>query len=214
MTPLQMLKYALSVHKYPRYIEDFRIARLMPIVWRRRGVVLGRGIVWYGAPLIAVYPGSTISIGDCTSICSRSSQTALGVNHPTILRTLRKGAELYVGDGVRMSGTTVCAAERIRIGDRCVIGANATIVDTDFHALDPAVRSSPRDGDSATTSPVEIGSDVFIGGGSCILKGVRIGDGAVIGAGSVVTRDVEPRQIVAGNPARPLAQRETTAPGK
>jgi maltose O-acetyltransferase len=51
--------------------------------------------------------------------------------------------------------------------------------------------------------PIHIGSDVWIGGGAIILPGVTIGDGAVIGAGSVVTRDVGPDQIVAGNPARP-----------
>jgi len=42
-----------------------------------------------------------------------------------------------------MSGTTICAAERVVIGDRCVIGADVVIADTDFHAIEPAVRSSP-----------------------------------------------------------------------
>jgi len=50
---------------------------------------------------------------------------------------------------------------------------------------------------------VRIGSDVWIGGGAIILPGVTIGDGAVIGAGSVVTRNVGPGVIAAGNPARP-----------
>jgi len=111
---------------------------------------------------------------------------------------------LRIGAGARMSGTTICAALRVVIGARCVIGANATIVDSDFHALDAAIRSSPLDANSARVAPVEIGDDVFIGGGSYILKGVTIGAEAVIGAASVVTKDVPRRTIVAGNPAKPI----------
>ena len=110
-----------------------------------------------------------------------------------------------------MSGTTICAAERVVVGDRCVIGANVTIVDTDFHSLDPTIRSSPDDARMAKVKPVIIGNDVFIGGGSYILKGVTVGDGAVIGAASVVTRDVTAGAIVAGNPARPVARSVGTA---
>jgi len=50
--------------------------------------------------------------------------------------------------------------------------------------------------------PVEIGSDVWVGGGAIILPGVRIGSRAVIGAGSVVTRDVPAGVFAAGNPCR------------
>jgi maltose O-acetyltransferase len=50
--------------------------------------------------------------------------------------------------------------------------------------------------------PVEIGSDVWVGGGAIILPGVRIGSRAVIGAGSVVTRDVPDGMFAAGNPCR------------
>jgi acetyltransferase-like isoleucine patch superfamily enzyme len=123
------------------------------------------------------------------------------VNHPVVIRTLASGAAIVMGDGVRMSGTTICAASRVVIGRRCVIGANVTIADTDFHSLDSSVRSSPNDAQQARTKPVEIGEDVFIGGGSYILKGVTVGHRAVIGAGSVVTRSVPDDAIVAGNPA-------------
>lgn len=54
---------------------------------------------------------------------------------------------------------------------------------------------------------VEIGNDVWIGDGALILSGVKIGDGAVIGAKAVITKDVEPYSIVAGNPAKLIKYR-------
>jgi acetyltransferase-like isoleucine patch superfamily enzyme len=56
--------------------------------------------------------------------------------------------------------------------------------------------------DSASKGPVIIGNDVWIGAGAIILSGVTISDGAIVGAGSVVTHDIPPYAIVAGNPAR------------
>ena len=52
-----------------------------------------------------------------------------------------------------------------------------------------------------------IGNDVWIGNRAMVLQGIKIGDGAVIGAGSVVTKDVAPYTIVAGNPAREIRKR-------
>jgi maltose O-acetyltransferase len=54
--------------------------------------------------------------------------------------------------------------------------------------------------------PVEIGSDVWIGGGAIILPGVRIGSRTVVGAGSVVTRDIPEGVLAAGNPCRVIRE--------
>jgi acetyltransferase-like isoleucine patch superfamily enzyme len=214
MTLWHWLNRIASLHKYPRRFVDLcYVPHLLGFFWKRQGLILGRAIAWYGVPIISLSAKSRIQIGMGCAICSRCSQTALGINHPVVLRTLRPGAELRIGDGVRMSGTTICAAERVIIGDRCVIGANVTIVDTDFHSLDPLIRSTPGDGRSAKARSVEIGCDVFIGGGCYILKGVTVGAGAVIGAASVVTRNVPAGAIMAGNPAREVARRDTSAIG-
>ena len=194
----------LSFHKYPRYIVDLYVSFVLQAVWRLQGIVLGKKITWLGKPIVTTVKGGCISIGDKSEFCSRSTQTALGVNHPVVIRTLKPGAVLSIGSQVRMSGVMICAAEKIAIGDRCVIGANAVIVDTDFHAMDPVLRSSPDDFANAASSPVMIGNDVFIGGNSIILKGVTVGDEAVIGSNSVVTKDVPAGVIVAGNPAKPI----------
>lgn len=201
---LDLSRRLISFHKYPRYLVDIYIHVVLQRLWRFHGIILGKGIIWYGKPILSKVNGSSITIGEGCRICSRSNQTALGVNHPVILRTLQPGAKLEIGSGVRMSGTTICAAKCVTIGNRCVIGANVTIVDTDFHSLDPIIRSSLKDDMFASNKPVLLGDDVFIGGNSMILKGVKIGNGSIIGAGSIVSRSIPENTIVAGNPATPL----------
>jgi acetyltransferase-like isoleucine patch superfamily enzyme len=185
---------------------DIYVNQILQRYWRNQGIDLGDGIIWYGKPILTKSKDSSISIGDHCRICSDSSQTALGVNHPVILRTLHPGSKLVIGSGVRMTGTTICAAESVIIGDRCVIGANVTIVDTDFHSMDPVIRSSKDDDKFACHKAISIGNDVFIGGNSIILKGVEIGDRVIIGAGSIVSRSIPDNIVVAGNPARPIAK--------
>jgi maltose O-acetyltransferase len=85
---------------------------------------------------------------------------------------------------------------RVRIGDYTLFGPAVQIY-TPMHPLDAARRRREEYG-----KPVEIGSDVWVGGGAIILPGVRVGARSVIGAGSVVTRDVPDGVFAAGNPCR------------
>ena len=94
---------------------------------------------------------------------------------------------------------------RVRIGDYTLFGPAVQIY-TPMHPFDAEQRRVAEFG-----KPVDIGSDVWIGGGAIILPGVRIGSRAVIGAGSVVTRDVPDRVFAAGNPCRvirPLEEKD------
>ena len=59
----------------------------------------------------------------------------------------------------------------------------------------------------AQLGAVRIGNDVWIGQAAQIMSGVRVGDGAIVGAGAIVTRDVPPYAVVAGNPARLIRYR-------
>lgn len=155
-----------------------------------------------GRPIISQVPGSQIKVGDRTMLISKSEYTALGVRSPTILRTLKSGAKLEIGCDVGISGAVICAASRVSIGDRCLLGSSVTIVDTDFHPLLPNNRRYERNWSKIATAPVIVGNDVFIGAGAMILKGVTIGNGSVVGAGAVVTRHVPENSIVVGNPAK------------
>jgi acetyltransferase-like isoleucine patch superfamily enzyme len=92
------------------------------------------------------------------------------------------------------------------IGERCLIGADVMIVDTDFHPMAPIGRRFCSDWKQIRCQPVLIGDDVFIGARSIILKGVHIGDGSVIGAGSVVAHSIRSRVVAVGNPARVIGE--------
>jgi acetyltransferase-like isoleucine patch superfamily enzyme len=160
----------------------------------------GAGLRAYGWPIVRCAPGSTLVVGRNAMLISDSRFSEPGVSHPCVLRTLRSGASLTVGDNVGMSGCSICAAECVSIGDDCLLGADVLITDTDFHAVDPEGRRWRKDG--VRTASVHIGRNVFIGARSMVLKGVSIGDDAVVGAGSVVTSDVPAGAVAAGSPAR------------
>jgi acetyltransferase-like isoleucine patch superfamily enzyme len=170
------------------------------IALRIRGVVVGQNVRLYGCPVIARCASSIITLGDRVVLCSDPRYTALGTNHAVVLRTLGAGAEIVIGNDVGISGGTICAVKRVSIGDGTMLGANVTIMDTDFHPISSASRR--YDDAGIESSPVEIGANVFIGASVIILKGVRIGDNSVIGAGSVVSGDIPVNAIAAGNPCR------------
>ena len=107
------------------------------------------------------------------------------------------GKNIHIGDNFHVDyNCTMLDVAEIRIGHNCLIGPDVGIY-TAGHRLQPEGRTLDGYG-----IPVLIGDDVWIGGHSTILPGVVIGNGAVIAAGSVVTENVEPRTLVAGNPAR------------
>jgi acetyltransferase-like isoleucine patch superfamily enzyme len=105
-----------------------------------------------------------------------------------------KIAHLYIGNGCSIGDRTeIHCQESILIGDGTIIAWDCVILDTDYHSTQ---------GGAANTSPVTIGKNVWIGCRVIILKGITIGDNAVVAAGAVVTKDVPPNTLVAGNPAK------------
>ena len=155
-------------------------------------------IATLGAPILMLKRNSRLAIGSNCTFRSKLKSNVLGVGHPVIFSTLRAGAEIVIGNCVGISGGALCAMTSINIGNRVLIGANTTIADSDFHPLSPESRR--MNGLDIRTAPITIGDDVFIGTGCLILKGVSIGENSVIGAGSVVTKDIPPWVIAAGNP--------------
>ncbi len=89
----------------------------------------------------------------------------------------------------------------VTVGDHTLFGP-AVQVYTATHPLSAAERRAGKE----FARPVRIGADVWVGGGAIILPGVTIGDAAVIAAGSVVTTDVPPGVLAAGNPCRVIRE--------
>lgn len=112
-----------------------------------------------------------------------------------------RNAKLVLGEGCRISNSTLYCKKEIVIGKNVFIGGDTRIYDTDFHSLNLSNRLKDIDLD-IKTSPIVIKSGVFIGASSIILKGVTIGSKSIVGAGSVVTKNIPDNEIWAGNPAK------------
>ena len=198
---MQTMKKGLA-RRVARRIRDFRT-----VFWRARlrhlGMDTEQGLVVYGSPIIARHPGSRISAGHRVVLCSDSRRTALALNHPIKLATIRENAVIRIGDDVGISGACIVSAESISIGAGTLLGANVTIMDTDFHPLQPEGRRHSDDWSKIGVRPVELGHNVFVGAGATITKGARIGRDSVVAAAAVVTSGTYPDgAILAGNPAK------------
>jgi acetyltransferase-like isoleucine patch superfamily enzyme len=132
-------------------------------------------------------------------------------------RFLRLGKDFSCGDGLFVMPKHVSVGDhvyigrhshlacRVTIGDYCLIASYVTFVGGD-HPLD--VLGYPmRYSGGPHFKQIVIEDDVWIGHGAIILHGVRIGEGSVVAAGAVVTQNVAPYTIVAGNPARRVRDR-------
>lgn len=104
------------------------------------------------------------------------------------------GADCYMN-----FGCVVLDCAKVTVGDNVLFGPNVQIY-CPGHPLDPALRNGFNGPEFRL--PVTIGNDVWVGGGAILLPGITVGHGAVIGAGSVVTKDIPPMVVVAGNPAK------------
>ena len=180
-----------------------RIARLRPQVEVGAGTRLLRrfDVTFMVAPEKRPY----VHIGDACLLNagivfeSRSGYVALG-------------DRVYIG-----TGTQIISRERVTIGNDVTMAWDITIYDHNSHSLDWRQRRrvvdhfhrtygtpdcfEALDWSGVAAAPIRIEDKVWIGFGAVILKGVTIGEGAVVGARSVVSRDVEPWTVVAGNPA-------------
>jgi maltose O-acetyltransferase len=134
-------------------------------------------------------------------------------NRRRILKTLFAAG----GDTVVLQPPFFCDyGENILLGQRVFFNFNCVILDVcqvkigDYSMFGPAVQiytaAHPLNAElrrgSEFCKPIEIGADVWVGGGAIICPGVHIGDRTVIGAGSVVTRDIPEDVVAAGNPCR------------
>lgn len=122
------------------------------------------------------------------------------VGDGTDIYTHSRDARVVIGNDCYLNGSRFGCFESVRVGNRCLV-SDARIMDTDFHSV---YRERRHPGAPIAARPVTIHDNVWIAAGSAVLKGVTIGENSVVGFGAVVTRDVRPDRIVAGNPAREI----------
>lgn len=155
--------------------------------------------------------GGGIFIGKNFRMNNGNAANNIGFTSRCTLRIVG-GANLYIGENVGMSQTTVCAVDAdITIGCNTILGGGVKIYSSDFHSMDYIDRRDPggADKNNRKSTPVFIGEDCFIGAGTIILKGVTIGARSIIGAGSVVTKSIPADCIAAGNPCKVLQKCNT-----
>jgi galactoside O-acetyltransferase len=144
-------------------------------------------------------------------ICSIGADTTVRA----LMVLERADAVIRIGARTQIGGRTLLdASERIEIGDDVLISFDVLITDNDSHSLRFSERvndvadwtAGKKDWTHVARAPVRIGDKAWIGARAIVLKGVTVGEGAMVAAGSVVTRDVPPWTMAAGNPARPIRE--------
>jgi len=156
--------------------------------WRTNGLVFfGRWLELEIAVNGRVDFGRFVWIGDKTKIRCHEGRVEIG--DKTVM-----GQEC-----------TISAYQHVRIGQQCVIADRAMFIDFD-HGVVEVERPIRLQG--IYKRDVIVGSNVWIGYGACVLRGVSVGDNAIVGTNSVVTKDVPANAVVAGIPARIIRMRE------
>lgn len=126
-----------------------------------------------------------ISFGDRIVVYPNAKISVVGDN---------KKAELVIEDHVVIGpNTQIHVGDKVIIGEDTMISWGCTIIDRDYHKLNS---------ETEKTRPINIGKSVWICCNATIMKGVTIGEGSVVASGAVVTKDVPPHCVVAGNPAK------------
>jgi acetyltransferase-like isoleucine patch superfamily enzyme len=148
---------------------------------------LGKGLELKIEPRGEIRFGRFVWIGDGTKI--RCHEGAVEIGEKTVM-----GQEC-----------TISAYQHVRIGEQCVIADRAMFIDFD-HGVVEVERPIRQQG--IYKRDVEVGNNVWIGYGACVLRGVSVGDNSVIGTNAVVTKDVPANAVVAGIPARIIRMRE------
>lgn len=145
------------------------------------------------SPWYVSISGPNVRIGKCATIIGdRADPVKIGVWG----RGMGEGS-ITIGDYVLCSpGTRISASDEIVIGDSVMMANGVYITDSDWHGVYDRTARDDR------VAPVHIGDNAWIGDHAMVLKGVTIGENSVVAARAVVTKDVPPNVVVAGNPAQ------------
>ncbi len=155
--------------------------------WYFRHSTLGKKVRIWGKP--AIQNEGEMIISDRVRLTSTIATTQLAVG---------KGGRLEIGEGTFINyGCSIAATKLVQIGADCSIGTHVIMMDNDFHRMEPERRFEQPE-----SFPIILEDNVWLGGRVIVLRGVTIGKDSVIGIGSIVTKDIPPRSLAVGVPAR------------
>jgi maltose O-acetyltransferase len=155
--------------------------------WYLRSADVAKTVRLIGKPFV-VNEGTMI-VRDRVRLISNVATLELATGPDGVLDI---GERSYINYGCSLS-----ASKLVKIGADCQIGTHCILMDNDFHRLEPDRRNERPE-----SKPIVLEDNVWLGGRVIVLSGVTIGEGSAIGAGSVVTRDIPPKVVAAGVPAR------------
>jgi acetyltransferase-like isoleucine patch superfamily enzyme len=138
-----------------------------------------------------------VQLSGCGEVVFGEGVSLVGTVVPVELVTYASG-RIEIGNHTFINyGSSIAARASVKIGSHCHLGHYTFVMDNDQHDV-------VRRMELPQSYPVIIEDHVWIGAKAVILPGVHIGSRAVVGAGSIVTKDIPPRCVAAGNPARVL----------
>lgn len=134
----------------------------------------------------------------------------IGKNLKTLpITTIENPKDIKIGNNVWISKNVALYAHNgIKIGNDVIIAKDVSLISGD-HDFSDKEKKINQQGMKKSSKPIVIGDDVWIGEKAIVLKSVTVGKGGIIGAGAVVTKDVPPFSVVAGNPAVVIKRRES-----
>ncbi len=187
---------AFIKHFIEKLVDGYKSIRIQKAV-----TIIGNGQVFNRFTCIMLEDGSDshdISIGDHAML----SGLLISQNHGKI----QLGTYAYMREN-----SVIGSVKSVTIGDYTSIADYVVIMDNNNHSINPEDRliksSSPKGSEFrkwkySDAEPIVIGRNVWVGSFARICKGVNIGDNSIVASNAVVTKDVPPNSIVAGNPAK------------
>lgn len=203
---IRIMKWIILAFKGTRQLKAIIFCQVTTLITRilffLNGIDFKSGLSSSGLPNIHISRKGMCSIGKNLILGNWYVINASGFRAKSKIE-VRNNAILTIGDNVGMTSATIMCHQKVTIGNYVMIGVGTHIYDTDFHNIDPILRTEKKDPrETVKTAPVIIYDNVFIGAFSIILKGVTIGKNSVVAAGSVVTKSIPQNQVWGGNPAK------------